>query len=290
MRGVGRTRGAIGLVNALTTGVGAAMGVALPVMATVELQEIVSDRPPELYIAPDCDTTLVRQSLTAGLREFGVGRSLDARVSVRSDVPRARGLKSSSAVSSAVLLAVADSLGERIPAERIGQLSADVSQIAGVSATGAFDDAMAAITGDVVVTDNPTRSILRREPVDPRWRAVVWIRPLDHPPAPAFVESFARYSTEGREAVAHALAGDYMAAMSCNTVIVERVLGRSHRSLHEALLAHGALASGVSGLGPTIAALVPAHAAAAVSSVFPSIEGEVRIVAVGAAATSQDVG
>ena len=77
-------------------------------------------------------------------------------IEIVSDIPVAMGLKSSSAVSSAGLLAVARASGATRPPLEIAKLSAQVSRETGVSATGAFDDALAGLASGVVVTNNYT--------------------------------------------------------------------------------------------------------------------------------------
>ncbi|MCI4331034.1 MAG: shikimate kinase [Thermoplasmata archaeon] len=281
MRGVGRTGGAISLVNALATGVGCAVGVGLSVEAEATLDDAQDPGAPRWDLVPECDTPLVRATLRQAIGQFAPGRSLDVRLSVRSEVPRGCGLKSSSAVSTAVLLAVAHAVGRTVSPEALCRVSADVSQRVGVSATGAFEDAMASVTGDLVVADNPGRTVLRREPPDSRWTGVLWVPGGEHPPAPTLLAKFQEHAEEGEEAAALALAGEYLAAMTRNTELVEQLLGYDYRSLRESLQQRGALASGVSGLGPALAALTTTSSIAEVMGGFPSEWGKVLPVPIG---------
>jgi shikimate kinase len=269
MKGKGRSVGAITAVNALFTGVGAAAAVSIP----VESEVVLTERPPNdvarLKVDGPSDTPLVRASLAVALRSLAPKRSLDAEVRVHSMIPPARGLKSSSAVSNAVISGVASALGQRLAPEAVARLSADVAQSIGLSATGAFDDALAAAEGGCVVTDNRARLRLTDVPLDPQWRVVLWIPEATHRPSTEWATAFARHGPEGRSAADLALKGRLFEAMGRNTELVERVMGYGYRPLREELRRHGAVASGVSGMGPTLAVIAPPESVERILGVLP---------------------
>ena len=60
-----------------------------------------------------------------------------------------------------------------------------------------------------------------------------------------------------RRAVDAVLAGDWTGAMAANSTIVEKVMGYRYGPLREAVARAGAVAAGVSGLGPAFAAVAP---------------------------------
>jgi shikimate kinase len=282
VHGVGRAAGAISYVNALPTGVGCAVAVHLPVEAEADLNETSGDGDPRIDIPPESDTPLLRGSVRHALGLFGPGRRLDCRLEVRSEIPPARGLKSSSAVSVAVLRAVAGALHRTVTPEQVSRAAADIGIRLGLSATGAFDDAMASATGDVVVADNPSRSVLRREPPDPRWVCVLWIPSEGHPRSPTLADTFRAEATDGEQAAALALSGEFLAAMESNTRLVERVMGYEYSELRRRVADAGAVACGVSGMGPSVAALAPPGAQTAVAAAFPIGAAALRVVSMGA--------
>src|SRR4029077_12491491 len=102
------------------------------------------------------------------------------RVAVVSAIPPARGLKSSSAVGVAVAQAVASAYGRSPAAETCAAASAEVSRAIGLSATGAFDDALAAAEGGVVLTENTSRTVRARATLDTDWSVVLWIPAGEH--------------------------------------------------------------------------------------------------------------
>ncbi|HZY69701.1 MAG TPA: shikimate kinase [Thermoplasmata archaeon] len=275
MRGVGTATAAVTFVNALATGVGSAAAVELPVEAEVEVEPSVGGVGGRIDVVPPGDTPLVRSAISEGLRTHFPGQDVDVRAVVRSRIPPARGLKSSSAVSAAVLSAVAAAAGRSESALEIARRSAAVSQSIGLSATGAFDDALAATAGGVVVTDNARRTVLRWDPPDPEWQAVLWIPRGDHRPSVVWADRFAASAGEGRRAADAARSGSYLDAMRHNTELVERLVGYDYRGLRTSLRQLGALGSGVSGLGPTLATVADRRHARSIAAALPRGTAEV---------------
>lgn len=277
MNGSARSFGAITIANALPMGVGCAVGVALSVDASVTLTIHGSRRSPKLEIPPGCQTPLVEESLRAGLARYYPEPGVVARVSVRSEIPVARGLKSSSAVSSAILLAIARAAGKEPSALEIGRGSAVVGRRSGVSATGALDDALAGLQPGFIVTDNTQETLLGRFEVNPEHGVALYVPARPHPPTPSLVEAFGPERARAEGAVRAALEGDWAKAMELNTELVERVMGYPYRRLRGRLQDHGAVASGVSGVGPTLAAIAPRAKLGEVRDALPS-DGAQRLV------------
>lgn len=279
MRGTGRSSGAITIVNALFTGVGAAAAVSLPVEAEVALTERPRGDVGRLLIPPEAATALARESLREGLRRYAPDRSWDASLSLRSSIPPSRGLKSSSAVATAILAATARAVGHTPDPTDVARAAADVGERVGVSATGAFDDAFASIAGGAVVTDNPGRRVIRRLELDPGQRVLLWIPAAAHRPSPEWSEAFSRKAAEGRAAADLACRGETLRALERNTELVERVMGYSgYRAMREELRRQGATGSGVSGMGPTLAVLAPGERLTRLRGVLPP--GAAQVVTV----------
>ena len=278
MIGTGRSTAAVTIVNALFTGVGSAAAISMPVDAEVQLTEWPTRQPTRQLIDGASDTPLVRASLSVAVDEFAAERSFDAKVLVRSVIPPSRGLKSSSAVSTAVISAVASALGFDPAPELVAGLSANVSRKVGLSATGAFDDALAAVSGGCVVTDNRAHRKLTEIPLDPGWRVALWVPAETHRPSPEWAERFAARAGEGRAAQQLAERGDFLGALGRNTELVEKVMGYDYRPLREELRRRGAVGAGVSGMGPTLAAVAPAGSILRVLGGFSNHSGEVLSV------------
>ncbi|MDG5820947.1 shikimate kinase [Natronococcus sp. A-GB7] len=207
------------VLNALATGRGSAFAIDLETTATVELTtdgEVVGT----VAEQPDADTGLVERCAELALKEYadaaGLTGDVGARVRTESEIPMAAGLKSSSAAANATVLATLDALEitdavDRIDACRLGVRAA---RDAGVTATGAFDDASASMLGGVTVTDNATDELLAREPVD--WDALVYTPPEQAFSADADVSACERIAPMAELVEELALEGRYGEAMTVN--------------------------------------------------------------------------
>ncbi|HTT44725.1 MAG TPA: shikimate kinase [Thermoplasmata archaeon] len=277
MKGTARTFGAITVTNALSTGIGCAAGIALSVYAEVTLSSTGSPEPPTFEIPPDCRSAIVEESLRAGLARFFPEPGTRVRLALSSEIPVARGLKSSSAVSTAAVLALARAADREPSALEVGRVSAEVGRRVGVSATGALDDALAGLESGFVVTDNLRNELLRRTDVDPSWGVVLYVPFRTHPPAPKLVPMFTRERKSGERSARAAMDGDWARAMEINTALVERAMGYSYQALRDRLQGLGAIASGVCGLGPALAAIAPTERLPALLDALPA-DGSQRLL------------
>jgi shikimate kinase len=165
MHGTGTAHGALTVVNAIPAGQGAAIGLDLETHAEVDLDD-TGEVTVTIEDAADEDPALAE----ACLHEIGerLDRPLGGHVHTTSEIPIARGLKSSSVAANAITLAVLDALDEPPPPERVLDVSVDAARRAGVTQTGALDDAAASLLGGLVVTDNRRDEIVGRKRLDTR--------------------------------------------------------------------------------------------------------------------------
>jgi len=277
MRGTARTFGAITVTNALSTGIGCAAGIALSVDAEVTLSSTGSPDAPTFEIPPKCRSAVVEESLRAGLARFFPAPGTTVRLALTSEIPVARGLKSSSAVSTAAVLALARAANQEPSALEVGRVSAEVGRRVGVSATGALDDALAGLEPGFVVTDNLRNELLRRTDVDPDWGVVLYVPSRTHPPAPDLMPLFSKERRFGERSARAAMDGDWARAMEINTALVERAMGYSYQDLRDRLRSLGAIASGVCGLGPALAAIGPTERLPTLLDALPA-DGSQRLL------------
>jgi len=271
MSGEAVAHGAVTIVNALATGRGAAFGVDLWTRAKVDLTDhpvieatILKDEGERKLLAEKC--------VKAVFNRFGV-RGVGAKVETKSNIPIARGLKSSSVAGNAIVLATLAALQKRLEPSEILNLVVDASLEANVSVTGAFDDAAASLYGNVIVTDNLHRKVLRTFPIEDH--SVLLLAP----PEKAYTADvdLRRIRTVAKQVeTAHneALAGNYWNAMTLNGLIYSHVLRLSTDVIVESLEA-GALAAGISGKGPSYAFVVQEQFKNAVLDVLKEYEGQV---------------
>ena len=265
--------GAGTIVNAIATGKGAAFGLGLRANATA----LVGPKADGLRVrlAPGIDTHLVdacaRRILRRSRRRAGL------EISVDSEIPISRGLKSSSAVANAVTLASSRALGLDLEPLQIINLGVDAALDAGVTLTGAFDDACASFFGAVCVTDNVSRKLLRSDRLMEDLLAVVQIPRRTITKQSLADKDFSPIRRQVEEAFRLAMAGDYFRAMEKNSAAYARILEVDETPAVRARAA-GAMAAGITGAGPAIIALTkPAHRDA-VARALAADDAEVRAV------------
>lgn len=277
MKGVGSSRAAISIVNALPLGIGAAIGISWPARATVYIESAGRGGSLVAVEPKGSGTKVVRTSVRRALARFAPEWTGRLRLEVRSSIPVARGLKSSSAVSSSVVLATARAVGASPTEAEVARVSAEVGRATGVSATGAFDDALAGLTAGGVVTDNRHDRELRRFAVEPDLAVALWMPDRRHPRSPPLRQRFRRDPALARRAVDAVLAGDWACAMETNSALVEGAMGYRYARLHDVATRAGAVAAGVSGMGPTFAVVAPTGRMRAVLASLPR-QGTRRVV------------
>ncbi|MGA9839589.1 MAG: shikimate kinase [Thermoplasmata archaeon] len=278
MHGVGTSNAAITIVNALPTGIGSAAGIDLAARAVVDLHPSGSSGKWDVRMDEAARTPLVVAALTDALRRFAPGSSGTAELTVRSEIPVARGLKSSSAVSSAIVLAVAHATDSACTLLDAGRLSARVARAAGLSATGALDDALAGLSSGVVVTDNTKGELIASFALPADLEVALLVPRATHRPSSEWAGVFRAERAAGEVPVGVALRGDWAAAMNANTELVERVMRYDYSALRSTLLRNGALASGVSGMGPALATVAARSRLDGLIESIPEMLGERRRV------------
>lgn len=273
MRGRAIAHGAVTIVNAISTGKGAALGIDLLTEAKVELTRDSKQIDVSIIGGKNEDKTLAKESVNIVLNRFS-NNKLGARVEIKSQIPIARGLKSSSTAANAIVLATLCALDKKIPDEDVVNLGVDAAFKAKVTITGAYDDACASYFGGAVLTDNYERKILKRSDVDENLVAVIYV-----PRARTYTQKFPkerlnpfRYAVE--MAFGLAMKGDYWKALTLNGLIHSSALSVSTKPAVDALL-NGALAAGLSGTGPSIAAIAKKEDSKQIVSVWSSLPGKV---------------
>jgi shikimate kinase len=277
MRAAVRARAwsAVSVLNAIATGLGGALSIELPVEVEARLEgtdglevEGVAGESPRL----------VEEVVKAALAKSGLGE-VGLKLAIHSSIPVGRGLKSSSAVANAVAAACLHLLDVKAQPLDVVRLGVAAALRAGVTITGAFDDACASMLGGLVITDNRAMRIHRRETLDEGLKVVLQIPPQKVYTAAVDHSGLAAYAPISQEAYRVALRGDYWQALTLNGLLVAAAYGYPTGPLTAALKA-GALAAGVSGKGPTLAAVVDDAHLAGVVEAFRGLEGEVRVVKV----------
>ncbi|NHN48761.1 shikimate kinase [Halostella sp. JP-L12] len=249
MDGRARAPAAGTVLNALACGKGSAFAIDEYTSAEVTLDGSDEVRG-EIAGAPDADTRLIERCVELVAAEFGDGEG--GTVRTESEVPMASGLKSSSAAANATVLATLDALGvEDVDREAACKLGVRAARDAGVTVTGAFDDASASMLGGVTVTDNERDELLARDEVE--WDVLVWTPPEQSFSADADVERCRRVAPVAELVADLALDGRYGEAMTVNGFAFAAALDATAEPLLEALPDVAGVS--LSGTGPSFTAV-----------------------------------
>lgn len=260
--GEGAAGGALTVVNAIPAGKGAAIGLDLTTEARVELTTEPGAVEVTIEDEPDGDPSLAQAAVET---VSDVARTpLSGTVETTSDIPIARGLKSSSSAANAIVLAILDALDEPNPPDRVLELSVEAARRAGVTVTGALDDAAASLLGGLVVTDNDEDRVERRNPLGPSLPVLLLV------PEEKQLTSQAG-SLDAAAPVAERALGlvdeDWPAALTLNGLGVAAAIDRPLDPAYRALGA-GAKAAGLSGTGPATGAVCTEETTASVRSAW----------------------
>lgn len=261
--------GAISFLNAIPQGIGCAAAVSLPVVADLEYEALGPNSKPSLEMAEGESNPLLQWTLDKAYESVLVRPAYKFRLGLRSSVPPGKGLKSSSAVSVALSRGVRRALGHPSTPTELAVISAKASLAAGVSLTGAFDDALACAMGGVVVADVRAYWQMLSTEVPQGMQALLWVPDEARPDLASKGAELRAPDMNAKEAVRLALRGDFLKAMKFNSLVVERALGYDYGKLRDAAMEKGAVAAGVSGNGPAVAVVVPRELTPQVASVLP---------------------
>ena len=255
--------GAVSIVNAIATGKGATLGISLNVESTIEATQgngiIFENKESNL------SSRLIRNVIEKAVPKTELAKT-KLRIFLKSEIPSGYGLKSSSAISSVISLACAKLFRPQINDFEVLRHGVEASIESKVSITGAYDDACACYFGGFVVTDNHNLKIVKSEKAPEDLSVVIFI-----PKSRKRGNVKKLKILEGVFAQAWSLASnsDYWNAMLLNGLATSTILGSDPRILTN-LMEAGALASSVSGNGPSIAAVTKKENVQSVKKAFSS--------------------
>ena len=274
MKVIVRSPGSATVINAISTGCGSAFGIKLHV--TVEASLKSSKR---IFKADrNVDTTLMEICVDKVLEKFNLKTGIYIKTS--STLPVASGLSSSSATSNAVVLATYQVLVNNglIPPDSLNDsdilnLAIDSSLEAGVTITGAFDDASASFFGGLTITHNPRREIFHQGPLEEQ-NILIYMPNRKSPTAQSDVGRMKLLAPWVKLAFQEALKGNVYGALTLNGILYSAALSFDAGIALDALNS-GALAAGLSGTGPSFVAIVPEENISGVQEAWSSYPGRV---------------
>jgi shikimate kinase len=204
---------------------------------------------------PSEDVRLIEICARKVLEHLELEQAYGARVVTESEIPIAVGLSSSSAAANAAILATFSALGEKPKPKIAIDLGIDAAFEAGVTVTGAFDDAAASFFGCGVVTDNSKRRILKKFKLNPELGIVIYVPSTKSYTSQIDVTKIKMFRKLIEIAHDQAMQGNIFGALTLNGLLHSNALGYDPTITLNALRA-GALAAGLSGTGPSVVAIV----------------------------------
>ncbi len=262
--------GAISLVNAIAIKKGATLGIALKVEATVEANSGKG------IILQSKNKSLSSRLINKTVEKIVSKKDLEQNkivITLDSEIPTGYGLKSSSAISSAVALACAKIFKSKFTDKQILLAGVDASIESKVSITGAYDDACSCYYGGFNVTDNAKKKRIHFEKGPTNLVVVIFI-PKNR--KRGNLKNLKPLSSVFEKAWELARKANYWEAMIINGLTTASILN-SDPEIITSLIEKGALGASVSGNGPAVAAITKKENEANIKKVFSALEGNLII-------------
>ena len=262
--------GAISIVNAIATGKGATLGISLKTKALVD-----TSNGSGIFIESK-NKTISSRLINSVIRKIIPKNELEKtkiRITLESEIPTGYGLKSSSAISSAVALACAKLFRPKWSDNQILLAGVNASIESKVSITGAYDDACGCYYGGYAVTDNYKRKIIKSEKGPKNLVSVIFI-PRSR--KRGNVKNLKNLRPIFEQAWNLARNSDYWNAMILNGLATSTILNSEPKMITD-LIEKGALGASVSGNGPSIAAICKKENVTSIKKVFSNLNGTTMI-------------
>ena len=262
--------GAVSIVSAIANKKGATLGISLKVEATIE-----TSKGKGITIQSE-NKSLSSRLINKTIEKIVSKKDLEKNkilITLTSEIPTGYGLKSSSAISSAIALACAKIFKPKLTDKQILVAGVDASIESKVSITGAYDDACSCYYGGFNVTDNGKRKRIHFERIPSNLIAVIFI-PKNR--KRGNLKRLKILSPVFNNAWELAKGKKYWESMTINGLATSAILNSDPKIIID-LIEKGALAASVSGNGPSIAAIVKKENVSNIKKVFEALEGNIIV-------------
>ena len=262
--------GAVSLVNAISTGNGATLGIDTFVKTRLETKDGTG-----IYITSD-NKTISSRLINKVIENIVTKRQLEKtrlELDFKSNIPTGYGLKSSSAISTAVSMACSKAFKKDMNDKKILKVGVESSIQTKVSITGAFDDACACYYGGFNVTNNYKRDLIFRHPAPKNLEAIIF---LPKSRKRGNLKKLKNFKDAFEKAWEFARKSDYWNAAILNGIATSSILN-SNPELILKLVKKGAVGATISGNGPSIVAIVKRGHGSNIKKEFSSLEGNVLV-------------
>jgi shikimate kinase len=262
--------GAVSIVSAIANKKGATLGISLKVEATIE-----TSKGKGITIQSE-NKSLSSRLINKTIEKIVSKKDLEKNkitITLNSKIPTGYGLKSSSAISSAIALACAKIFKPELTDQQILLAGVEASIESKVSITGAYDDACSCYYGGFNVTDNRKRDRIHFEKIPSNLIAIIFI-PKNR--KRGNVKKLKILSSIFNNAWELAKEKKYWKSMTINGLATSIILNSDPKIIVD-LIEKGALGASVSGNGPSIAAIVKKENESNVKKIFEALEGNIIV-------------
>jgi len=262
--------GAVSMVNAIATGKGATIGIDTFVKTRLEVSNGKG-----IHISSDNKT--ISSRLINKVIEKIVPKHQLAKKKLEldfiSNIPTGYGLKSSSAISTAVALACSKIFKPNMTDSQILKVGVDASIETKISITGAYDDACSCYFGGFNVTNNLKRKIVLQKPA-PRDLEVVILVPKSR--KRGNLKKLKNLTSAFENAWKLAANSDYWNATILNGIATSAILNSDPQIITN-LIESGALCATISGNGPSIMAITKKRNSNNIQKQLSAFDGKIII-------------
>ena len=267
---IARVNGAVSLVNAIAICKGATLGIYTFVKTRLKTKDgsgvsITTDN-------KKISSRLINKVITNIVPKKQLEKT-KLELDFESNIPTGYGLKSSSAISTAVAMVCSKAFKRNLSDGKILKVGAKSSIQAKVSITGAYDDACGCYYGGFNVTDNYKRNLIFRHPAPSNLQAIIF---LPKSRKRGNLKKLKDFKPAFEKAWELAKNSDYWNAATLNGIATSSILN-SNPELILNLVKSRAITATISGNGPSIVAITKKGHDSHIKKAFSSLEGRVVI-------------
>ena len=265
-----KVHGAVSIVNAIATGNGATLGIDTFVKTRLETKKGSG-----IYISSD-NKTISSRLINKVIENTVTKKQLEQtrfELDFQSNIPTGYGLKSSSAISTAVSMACSKAFDKKLTDKEILNIGVKSSIQTKVSITGAYDDACACYYGGFNVTNNHKKNLVFRRQAPNNLQAIIFLPKIRKR---GNIKKLKNFKFAFEKAWELAKNGDYWNAAILNGLATSSILN-SNPELIFRLIQKGAIGATISGNGPSIVAITKKDYNSDIKEEFLSLDGNIII-------------
>ena len=262
--------GAVSIVSAIATGNGATLGIDTFVKTKLEIKDGTG-----IHITSD-NKTISSRLINKVIENVIPKRQLEKvrlELNFQSNIPTGYGLKSSSAISTAVSLVCSKAIKKELTDEEILKIGVESSLQTNVSITGAYDDACACYYGGFNVTNNYKRDLIFRGNAPSDLQAIIF---LPKSRKRGNVKKLKNFKPAFEKAWELAKNHDYWNASILNGLATSSILNSNPELIFQ-LIKKGAMSATISGNGPSIVAITKKGHNSNIKKELSSLDGKVIV-------------